>query len=125
MGCETRDHLFFECSFTRRIWRHGLAIPLVPEKLICWDEICAYLTPFALENNLKATILKHLLGASVYHIWVERNQRIFKQEAKTEDQITSTIFNEVRTRIIFGRKFPSNALNIALCKLWKLDEILG
>lgn len=86
-GCETRDHLFFNCCFTRRIWRKGLHLTVIQDSLIEWNEILAYITPQAHERNLKATILKHLLEATVYFVWNERNSREFHEGIKTEGSI--------------------------------------
>lgn len=83
-------------------------------------DVVDYITPYALEKHLKATIIKHLFGATIYHIWIERNQRVFHSEAKTEE----CIFNDVRVKLNCGRKFTSSLLNKTLCKLWRLDDII-
>ena len=36
---ERKEHLYFECSFTKRIWKHIMGLCLVNDVSIIWDEI--------------------------------------------------------------------------------------
>ena len=74
LDCETRDHLFFQCVFARRIWRVGLRKCQINQDLIFFEDILDFLTPFKLDHCLKAQVLKHFFAASTYFIWLERNQ---------------------------------------------------
>lgn len=75
-GTESRDHLFFECQFTALVWES------IKSK-------CGVYSPVVdLANEIRwgiqhckgwATIFNLSLSASVYHIWRERNGRIFQQ----------------------------------------------
>lgn len=123
-ACETRDHLFFHCSFTRRIWQRGLELTCIKDPPTSWNEILTFFTPYVLEGNLKATLIKHFFGATIYFIWLERNNRQFSNGAKTEEQIFSSIFNHVRIKCSIGKLFTSSCINKIICKNWGIEAIL-
>ena len=125
LACETVEHLFFECSFTRRIWRQGLEKCQVNTNILQLGNIITYITPLQLDKNLKAFTLKHLLAASTYFIWLERNRRIFCNLAKTEESIFLEIARHVKFKVSFcNRKFACNTLNKEICKAWEIEDII-
>jgi hypothetical protein len=38
-GIEDRDHLFFSCGFSSRIWKHVMELCCVLNSPICWDDV--------------------------------------------------------------------------------------
>ncbi|KAF9664275.1 hypothetical protein SADUNF_Sadunf17G0139100 [Salix dunnii] len=67
----------------------------------------AQLAPFPYSDNLQSTrrsdhvIAKLLLSCTVYHVWYERNSRIFKQQFKTSQQVQREILDIVRDQLAF------------------------
>jgi hypothetical protein len=46
---ESRDHLFFHCSLSRRIWRELMASCMISDPEVEWEDVAAWST-----NELKA-----------------------------------------------------------------------
>lgn len=82
---ETRDHLYFACPYTSRVWsdvitRVGKAgfIPNDWALLVPWAE-------HALQRSTSINILSKIaLQACIYFIWLERNSRVYGKGSKTE-----------------------------------------
>jgi hypothetical protein len=71
---ESRDHLFFNCGFSGRLWKTGLAECNVHNHPSDWDS----LVPYAIKewNNklLKAIMCRLVLCATVYNLCRNRNE---------------------------------------------------
>lgn len=66
-----------------------------------------------------SVIRRLVLADTVYHIWIERNNKIFKNKRRTYETMAKTITDEVCSRLkSFTRKtFP----NVAKAKIiWRL-----
>jgi hypothetical protein len=70
---ESREHLFFSCSFSRIIWRSALADCLIIDPPVDWDSLCQWCVDHPKGSSLFATIYKLCLGSAVYHLWRHRN----------------------------------------------------
>ena len=105
---ETRDHLFFSCSFTREVWRC----------IRGWLDIHRLMT--TIESSLK-WIKKDFRGAgtkpkmillafcsTVYEIWRARNARVFEDVTCTPDDIVARV--KLATFRVMFRMFPSSRL---------------
>lgn len=38
-GIESKEHLFFHCGFSKRIWREGLRSCLILDPSVEWDDV--------------------------------------------------------------------------------------
>ncbi|KAJ9536620.1 hypothetical protein OSB04_un000169 [Centaurea solstitialis] len=96
---DSHSHLFFECMFTIEVWRkvkHHVELYGFPER---WVEICAKLSqPRGFRK------LEHLLAlaATVYHVWRERNNRIFKGVSKPSNQVVIDICDSIIKRMAWS-----------------------
>jgi hypothetical protein len=73
-GClEGRSHLFFNCRFSKRIWRAALSQCLISDPPTDGDNILEKGVKEWSGNGLKAVLIRLCLRASVYAIWKERN----------------------------------------------------
>lgn len=103
-GDESHDHLFFECSFSSRIWEFFAAKfsvnPLVG-LLAASGWILHQRQP---QRSHVSTILKLLLQSAVYHIWKERNARIFSSIPSTSTSLRLAIDRSLRNRLL---SYPS------------------
>jgi hypothetical protein len=50
-------------------------------------------------KTFRASICKVAWWATVYHVWLQRNNRIFDAEIKTEEQIVKAIRMDVKPRM--------------------------
>ena len=125
LACKTVEHLYFDCIFTRRIWRVGLRKCYINLDLLQLDCIIAYVSPGSHQNHLKAFILKNLLATSVYFIWQERNRRVFSGQFHAEEVIFNNIISYTKFKLsCCKKKFASNTINKKLCVSWEQKDSL-
>ena len=70
---ETRNHLFFECSFSSQIWEHLTQGILRNSYTNVWSALVPLLT----DDNMDKTTLfcfRYAFHATLYAIWRERNK---------------------------------------------------
>lgn len=71
---ETRNHIYFECSYVNLIWAsitQRLGFPQAPSS---WDHVLAWLQIVDL-NSSKSIALLQAWQAIIYEVWKERNSR--------------------------------------------------
>ena len=128
LACETKDHLFFECVFTRRVWRLGLRWCQVDTDLLEFNHILSFLSTSAtgsLKKNLKALIIRCWFTASVYFTWIERNRRVFRNQPQTEESLFLEIARHVKAKISNCKnKFASTSINRKICKAWEIEHLI-
>lgn len=87
---ESIDHLFFQCGFSRRIWRNLIADCLSPSPSVSWDDIVLWACSLK-GKGLHTTLCKLGLAAVVYHIWRLRNELCFGNSPLTEEALVARI----------------------------------
>lgn len=123
---EIRAHLFFECSFSYRIWKFCMMRCRVANVSVVWDDIVQQECSSWFHKSLKCLIWRLVLGFTVYNLWLTRNELVHADHPCSEEQILKKIVWEVKTRIAGKWKFPSTRENILLYSLWNLPaEILA
>jgi hypothetical protein len=115
---ESIDHLFFQCGFSRRIWRNLIADCLSPSPSVSWDDIVLWACSFK-GKGLHTTLCKLGLAAAVYHIWRLRNELCFGNSPLTEETLVARIKWDVRTKVL-SLKFKRSPLDRQLSALWLL-----
>jgi hypothetical protein len=117
-GCqESIDHLFFQCSFCRRVWRHLMADCFISNPCVHWDEVLVW--SCNLKGKSQQTILcKLCLAATIYHLWRLRNDLCYGNTPLTEEALVARIKREVRTRVLSSRKLKN--LSGSLAQQWRL-----
>ncbi|KAJ9535163.1 hypothetical protein OSB04_un001758 [Centaurea solstitialis] len=89
IGMDSISHLFFECSFANQVWqivKGQIQWSLAPND---WEMILAGLSDLTSTPTL--LIQKLGLAATVYHIWRERNKRLFSHEKIPAIQLAKDI----------------------------------
>ncbi|GJW03133.1 homeodomain-like protein [Tanacetum coccineum] len=120
--------------FSHNIPRHAFHLWLVMrngfkthDKMRQWDvggdtnlnllrflqDIILYLLPMGNKMTAKSVFGKLILEASVYFIWMERNNRIFKNTRRSLEEIRDMIMVTVRLKLISFR-----FKNTTMFKLW-------
>jgi len=105
---ETIEHLFFSCVSSSYIWKLcklklGLSQGLIGSLL---EEVILVKRRFS-EKTKASLLAKHAIGAAVWHIWQERNRRIFR--AQTMHKI-----------LVFRRLYEDINILIQTCS-WKVN----
>ncbi|GAV80063.1 zf-RVT domain-containing protein, partial [Cephalotus follicularis] len=74
---EIVDHLLFACPYTQHIWTEILSKCNIHQHILAWSEEVQWMADHERGNKLPQTSRKLAIGATVYHIWKERNRRSF------------------------------------------------
>ncbi|XP_071738847.1 uncharacterized protein [Rutidosis leptorrhynchoides] len=104
---DSHDHLFFECLLARKIWKR-MVVSTWLTALENWKSICNCMQSSANRNTSSMVVAKLVFGATVYFIWQERNNRLFKKSHRTEVKLLDDIFCTVRLKLM-SIKFKDSA----------------
>ncbi|CAN6925954.1 unnamed protein product, partial [Brassica oleracea] len=116
---ESRDHLYFRCSFSWRVWSEiARRCSIVPSQL--WSDTINQL--ISLQGNKLLKRLVHLSWQGViYSLWRERNQRLHNRHFQTSDTIIATINRQIKDKILSFRN-SSPSLSSSLMQMWVMTE---
>ena len=70
---ETRNHIFFDCSFSQRIWRRIMALCLVSNTSFYWEDLVEWGVVHLKGKGMRAIVCKLAWWAIVYYLWSQRN----------------------------------------------------
>ncbi|GJS50258.1 reverse transcriptase domain-containing protein [Tanacetum coccineum] len=118
---DSHAHLFFECPYSSKVWklvRHLADMELVPPILY---DIVAHLQSMANKRTARSIFGKLILAASSYFVWLERNNRLFKNVKRTPEELRDVIMVTVRLKLL-SFKFKNSAKVISLLDRWKMPR---
>ncbi|KAI8539169.1 hypothetical protein RHMOL_Rhmol09G0160400 [Rhododendron molle] len=58
----------------------------------------------------------------MYHVWRQRNNRIFRRESLSLHQLIAKIENDVRALISSWRSIKRSDLNLLICCKWAISH---
>ncbi|GKA75562.1 putative RNA-directed DNA polymerase [Tanacetum coccineum] len=120
---DSHDHLFFECIFSLQVWSQLQVFTGVPNMPSSLDLIVDILKPISRKRSARNVIVKLVFAASCYFIWQERNNRLFKNQKRSEDQVIEVIKSTVRLKLL-SCKFKKTKKVEFFMHLWKLPSSL-
>lgn len=95
-----RSHLFTGCWFSKEIWCKLLCLSDVHRiegMMFDWSRELVWIIGKA--KSVFSVILRLTWRCFVYHVWKERNNRLFKQQVATPQQVFDKISIDVRIRL--------------------------
>lgn len=120
---ETIDHLFFRCPFSTEVRKLIMQRCLIFKPVQPWeDEIIWAYGKFS-GNSLCQRIRKLAWAAMVYHIWVERNAKVFKGLVPSTTKVIKEIIHEVKIRCSYSFVKKASNATIELCNSWGIPFI--
>ncbi|XP_022015041.1 uncharacterized protein LOC110914561 [Helianthus annuus] len=120
-GRDSRDHLFFQCSYAAKIWnivKKRIDMGNVNDN---WSSIMAWIEQNAASKKLEHIVCKLVVAASTYFIWQERNNRLFSNIQRKEETVAQVILDMVRLRIM-GFKIERDVNHRKLLETWRIME---
>ena len=111
---ETAAHLLYKCRFTTRVWagvKDWLGLNNVCPN--AWQSITTVNDWWTEVINKKSPSRKAIMSLAMlisWEIWNERNARVFRNHAKTNNMIVEKIKNEVTMWGLAGAKALSNVI---------------
>lgn len=94
---ENRDHLIFDSLLTKRVWKDIMELCLVTDVPTKWDDLVSWGIRILRGRSFGDSFCTLAWWASVYHLWLQKNCRIYAGEIKTEGQIVRCIQKDVNT----------------------------
>ncbi|GJX40819.1 zinc knuckle CX2CX4HX4C containing protein [Tanacetum coccineum] len=82
------------------VWHQVQSFTGVPNMPSSLDMIVNLLSPGARKRSARSIIVKLVFAASCYFIWQERNNRLFKNQKRSEDQLIEVIKSTVRLKLL-------------------------
>ncbi|MFS7901208.1 hypothetical protein Hanom_Chr00s179047g01831401 [Helianthus anomalus] len=116
---DSRDHLFFQCSFASRVWNNVKTMVSLENVSDSWASICAWMEQTASSKTTNVIVGKILIAATTYFIWQERNARLFSQNNKSAEVVAELVKHTVRLKLM-GFKFRGSADRNRVLKAWKI-----
>ncbi|XP_060182984.1 uncharacterized protein LOC132612931 [Lycium barbarum] len=95
---EDINHLLFECSFSATMWEKVLAWQGIQRIAMPWQQEVFWAICHAKGRTGRAEVYRMALASSVYHIWQERNWRVFQKRSRSAAELTRLIIQEVHCR---------------------------
>ncbi|GJZ43954.1 putative ribonuclease H-like domain-containing protein [Tanacetum coccineum] len=75
-----------------------------------WKDTIKYLEDFHAKNKIWSVLKRIVIAASIYHIWIKRNKRIFQNVERSSDTIAEIITEDVRFKLTSLRVIKSDAV---------------
>ncbi|XP_009589510.1 uncharacterized protein [Nicotiana tomentosiformis] len=95
---ENTNHLFFNCTFSAQVWRALLQWQGIRRLPMSWQQEIEWAITYYREKNATAKVYKMSLAGSIYHIWQERNLRIFQAKSRNAAVLIRAIVQEIHCR---------------------------
>ena len=93
---ETIEYLFFSCEYSAHIWtvcKLKLGLPPIVHSLL--EEANSFKTMYS-QKKKSSALGKLVLASVVYHLWKERNDRVFAGTEHTKVELIKKIIDDVR-----------------------------
>ena len=113
---ESRDHLFFECSYSAEVWSKLVRGLLLNSYTTLWSELMVLI----LDTNgglLERFLIRYTLQVTVFFLWRERNERRHGSTPILAGSLVKLIDRQVRNRCLSLRQIGDLKYTRALT-LW-------
>ncbi|XP_010524744.1 PREDICTED: uncharacterized protein LOC104802714 [Tarenaya hassleriana] len=97
---ESHEHIFFKCSFSHDVWNPiaNYCLPSPPDYIEgCLPWVA---DPSHARDRGQPTLAKLCIQLAVYELWRERNNRIFRDKARTATNIRMKIDRTMRDNLL-------------------------
>ncbi|GJR50539.1 RNA-directed DNA polymerase, eukaryota, reverse transcriptase zinc-binding domain protein [Tanacetum coccineum] len=96
---DSHKHLFFDCEFSSEVWENVQFLSNM-KNLKDLDRSIEWIASLPCKNNIWSVVRRLCLADIVYHLWHERNTRIFQKKERSIDGITVVIKDSVKSRLM-------------------------
>ena len=110
---ESRNHLFFECSYSSQICEH-LSLGILRSS---FSTVCSVIVPLLLDGNmvrLRLFCIRYAFQAAVYEIWRERNKIKHGEKPLPIPVLKKTIEKWIRNKLSLIRMERGRGVEEAL-----------
>jgi hypothetical protein len=68
-GMESREHLFFSCRFSSRIWKEVMCRCNITSFSVVWDDVRRFGVKEWRKKSMAANICRLALSSTIYNLW--------------------------------------------------------
>ena len=116
---ESISHIFFACSFSLHIWKNVLLSCGVHWMNPPWPLFIDWASSRWGGKSFSSIIKKLGLSVTVYLIWIERNNRIFRGVKCAPSVVLKNILSMIRCRLL-SIKYKPSSTNNSIAQKWSL-----
>nr|GEU39556.1 hypothetical protein [Tanacetum cinerariifolium] len=87
---DSHGHLFFECPFSLKVWSYVRDLAGMDLVSLILHDIIVYLHPIG-NKRTSRSVFGNILDTSAYYIWMERNNKVFKNTRRSPEEVRDVI----------------------------------
>ena len=103
MAAETRDHIFFECSYSREVWYETIKDIAGVRRPYQWNSVIQDVVN-GLNGRVKTFLLRYCFQVVAHAIWQERNRRRVGESSQPSSCLIAKLDKLIRNRITSLRR---------------------
>ncbi|GAV92910.1 zf-RVT domain-containing protein, partial [Cephalotus follicularis] len=115
---ESLQHLFFQCPYSANVWRDILSMCNVVRPILSWSLEVQWMLAHAKGKEFHHTIRKLAFAATIYHLWIERNRRCFRNHFLPYQEIVQLVRKDVCGKLFYGNNSKRCEQHHSLCVNW-------
>ncbi|XP_039006662.1 uncharacterized protein LOC120134275 [Hibiscus syriacus] len=96
---KSRNHLFADCSYAKNVWNVVLGLCGIHSIADSWDQRLNWLVVSMKGKSLRTRILKLAWTGFLYHVWEERNFRLFRGISRSSEDTVKRIKEAVKIKL--------------------------
>ncbi|XP_021979682.1 uncharacterized protein LOC110875790 [Helianthus annuus] len=116
---DSRDHLFFQCSFSATVWQNIKPMGSLDQVDDTWQSIMDWMLLHASSKKVEHIVSKLVIAATTYFIWLERNKCLFSNDRAKVESVVGKIKKTVRLRLM-GFDFKGDAKVDRMLRNWEI-----
>ncbi|GKA29557.1 putative reverse transcriptase domain-containing protein [Tanacetum coccineum] len=118
---DSHDHLFFECTYSSQVWKHVRTYAGMEKVNPMLNDILLWCQSLTNQRSVRGVAGKLIFAAASYYIWMERNNRLFKNATRPPEEICELIIVTVRLKLLTF-KFKNTTKVTKFLSLWKMPK---
>nr|GEU33226.1 hypothetical protein [Tanacetum cinerariifolium] len=116
---DSHKHLFFECVYSKTVWKEVQSMANFAD-IKKMEDCMTKLANLPCKNSIWSIVRRLCVADTVYHLWNERNSRIFKQKEESTKSTLQYIMRSVGSRLMTLKVKDSNAVKEVESK-WEIQ----
>lgn len=121
---ETQDHLYFCCDFSAYILTAILRRIFFGRKMLNFDEELGWAAKNCGGKAITTYVYRSALATTVYHVWKERNSRIFRKIALPIHVVLDGLVGDIRPKLSPLRNVKFCASARKMCYNWGISSMI-
>ncbi|KAB5541855.1 hypothetical protein DKX38_014829 [Salix brachista] len=97
VALESHSHLFFQCSYSARVWKTITGHTTMYWPNLHWEHLLNWAAiQFSKRKGFTSILMRHSVAIAVYFIWTERNCRVFQGDQKPASVLAHEAIMQLR-----------------------------